>query len=409
MPTVVLVAVGSRGDVQPYVALGVGLADAGIDVLVATHERFRTFVAGHRLGFAPIPADPYDVIRTAEGAGWEGSGRNPLRFATGLAELARPLAEAYLDACVAAVDGADLVLFSPLGVGAHHAAEAAGIRRAGAWLQPLTATSHLPNVLLGGFDLPRWSHRPLNAVVERLLWAVVVRQDGRWRRALGLEPLGLGGPFPLVTRGGLPVLYGMSRALVPPPPDWPDTVRVTGAWFLEGGPLPAEVVEFLDAGPPPIVMGFGSRLGTEPDAWTDVAVSAARRVGARLLLLTGWGGVTDATSDDVLAVPEAPHDRLLPRAAAIVHHGGAGTTHAGARAGIPSLVVPGFADQYFWAERIRATGAGMRLDDPDVDSLTLAFSRALHQPWPRARRVAERIAAEDGVATAVREVDRLLA
>lgn len=408
MPAITLVAVGSRGDVQPYIALGKGLGAAGAQVTLATHERFAPWAADHDLGFASLPGDPFEILRSAEGDDWQSSGQSAPKVVRGLVELARPLADAFLDASISAVDGADLVLFSALGTAAHHVAEARGIPAAGAWLQPLTATAEFPHFLAAGRRLPAWANRASHRVLDQLGWRFVAGQDRRWRETLGLEPYGPGGPFHLVGAGRLPVLYGMSQALVPKPADWPETVQVTGAWFLDGPALDAELEDFLEAGSPPVVVGFGSRLGKDPAATSQALVSAARRVGVRLVLLSGWGGLDAVAAEDVFVTAEAPHDRLLPRAAGFIHHGGAGATHAGVRAGRPSFVAPTFADQFFWAERVALTGAGDRLGTMGVGSFEEAFSRIAHQPWPGAVRAGRTMSAEDGVGAAVEAVRRLL-
>ncbi|MEX1286364.1 MAG: glycosyltransferase [Acidimicrobiia bacterium] len=410
MPHVVIVTLGSRGDVQPYLALARGLVGAGLDVSIATHDRFAEAVGKVGAGFRSMPGDPVAILETPEGAEWLATGRGPVATARGLAARAEPLAGPYLEACVAAVAGADLVLFAPLAVGAHHAAEAAGIPAAGAWLQPLTATAHHPHVLAARFRPPRWANLATHAVADQLMWRVVAHQDATWRRSLGLDPLPFAGPYGLVVSGGVPVLYGMSPTLVPRPSDWPPTVHVTGAWFLPGPPLEDELEGFLAAGPAPFVVGFGSHVGPGPLHVVPTAVEAARRSGARVVVLAGWGVREAVGGDDgdVLVVPEAPHDRLLGRTAGILHHGGAGTSHAGARAGIPSLVAATFADRFFWAERLEALGAGLRLRRLDRSTVELAVARAIHQPWPGARRVAASMAHEDGVATAVRLVEAWL-
>ena len=157
MPAITLVAVGSRGDVQPYLALGRGLAEAGADVTVATHDRFGDWTRSLGLGFASLPGDPLEILESVEGDAWQSSGASPVKVVRGLVGLARPLADAFLEACVEAVDGADAVLFSALGTAAHHAAEAAGVPVAGAWLQPLTGTADFPQFLAGGRRMPRWA------------------------------------------------------------------------------------------------------------------------------------------------------------------------------------------------------------------------------------------------------------
>jgi len=410
MAAITIITVGSRGDVEPYVALGAGLVAAGHDVRIATHRGFAEAVDAAGLGFVAVPGDPREIIASVEGAAWQGSGTHPLRIAAGLRRIAAPLADAFLDAAVEAVIGADLVLFSALAVAGHHAAEAAGIRSVGAWLQPLTATRQHPHLLLGRLPLPSATHLAGHRVVEQATWRLVARQDGRWRKALGLRPLGPGGPYHLVADGTVPVLYGMSPTLVPPPADWPPTVEVTGVWSRPGPPLDQAVEAFARAGSPPVVIGFGSRLGDDPDRAASVVAEALDRTGMRAVVLGGWGGIAPTVADErVLTVDSAPHDTLFPLASAIVHHGGAGTTHAAAASGVPVAVVPTFADQFFWADRVVATGSGVRLDALTADSLGVALERLTRRPWPGAARTAARLGAEDGVATAVEAVGRLLA
>jgi sterol 3beta-glucosyltransferase len=167
---------------------------------------------------------------------------------------------------------------------------------------------------------------------------------------------------PLSSRQRYPVLYGYSPAVLPKPEDWDDSLHVTGYWFLDSPSdwqPPAALVDFLKAGPPPVYAGFGSMAGSDPDALSAMVVEALARVKQRGILASGWGGLAHANlPDHVIAVESVPHDWLFPQMAAVVHHGGAGTTATGLRVGVPSIVVPFLADQFFWGQRVAQLGVG---------------------------------------------------
>jgi UDP:flavonoid glycosyltransferase YjiC (YdhE family) len=211
-------------------------------------------------------------------------------------------------------------------------------------------------------------------------------------------------------------LYGFSTHVVPRPTDWDESVHVTGYWFLEGSAdwhPPDELAAFLTSGPPPVYVGFGSMGALESGDTAGIVLEALRLAGQRGVVLTGAGeGIRHKTPDNILAVGTVPHDWLFPRVAAVVHHGGAGTTAAGLRAGVPSVLVPVFADQPFWGRRVADLGVGpepiphCRLA---AERLARAIGLAVSDE-PMRRRAAElgrAIRAEDGVSRAVRLVPSL--
>lgn len=210
------------------------------------------------------------------------------------------------------------------------------------------------------------------------------------------------------------MLYGFSPLVLPRPADWPAWYRLTGYWFLDrptGWTPPPRVVEFLAAGPPPVYVGFGSMVPRDPAATTGLVLGALRRAGVRGILATGWMGETaQPLPHHVLALDDIPHDWLFPRVAAVVHHGGAGTTAAALRAGRPAVVVPFFADQPFWAQRVAALGVGptpiphRRLT---LDGLAAAIRTAVRdgEIAQRALALGDGLRAEDGVADAVATIN----
>jgi sterol 3beta-glucosyltransferase len=217
--------------------------------------------------------------------------------------------------------------------------------------------------------------------------------------------------------GHLPLLYCYSPSIVPAASDWNNCNHVTGCWFLdreaEWQP-PCELVDFLQAGPAPVYVGFGSMHSSNPQEVTEMVLQALARAKQRGILQTGRGGLSNADlPDDVFAVNSIPHDWLFPQMAAVVHHGGSGTTAAGLRAGMPTVIIPFFADQPFWGARVFELGAGpapipkKRLT---LERLADAIRAATCDEVIRGRASAlgERIRAEDGVTQAVEVLQRYL-
>ncbi|MGV9362190.1 glycosyltransferase [Amycolatopsis sp. NPDC003731] len=391
---VVIVAPGSRGDVQPCVALGRGLAAHGDRVRVLAASAFRELVESHGLGFAPLSADPAALLGSAVGQAWTG-GR---RFLSGLRAVLRPVLDTLLADVHAGAAGADLVLAPSLGfLGAHLGAHL-GVPDAELHYQPSVPTRAFAHPLLPqATRLGPWARHLSFTAVDAVAWQVLRPEIDRWRaETLGLPRTGRRGP-----RRRSAVLCGFSDAVVPRPPDWPARVHLTGYWFLDTAtPRPdPRLRDFLAAGPPPVYVGFGSMRPADAERTSDVVRAALRRARLRGVLSTG------ADADDVLVVGDVPHDWLFPRTAAVVHHGGAGTTAAGLRAGVPALVCPVFSDQPYWGDRVSKLSAGPKpvpLGELDVDTLTARLRELTGNPLFRrgAQYVGARLRAEDGVARA---------
>jgi UDP:flavonoid glycosyltransferase YjiC (YdhE family) len=203
--------------------------------------------------------------------------------------------------------------------------------------------------------------------------------------------------------------------VIPKPPDWDDRIHVTGYWFLDPADdwaPPSALLEFLQADPPPIYVGFGSMSSRKPEETADLILLALVRAKQRAIILSGWGGLHKADlPDTVFMVDSIPFSWLFPRVAAVVHHGGAGTTSAGLRAGVPSIVIPFFGDQPFWGQRVAELGVGpapiprRRLT---VERLAQAIQEAVTDQTMRQRaaHLGSRIQAEDGIARAVAVVQQ---
>ena len=214
----------------------------------------------------------------------------------------------------------------------------------------------------------------------------------------------------------VPALNGWSRHVAPDPLDWPNAVRTMGYWFLDRADWepPADLETFLSAGPPPVYVGFGSMAGRRPERTTAAVLGALRQTGLRAVLASGWGGLRRGDLPaSVVLIDRVPHDWLFPRVAAVVHHGGAGTTAAGLRAGRPTVVCPFFGDQPFWGRRVHELGAGpaptpqKRLT---AERLAAALREATERPSIReaATTLGRQIRREDGIADTVAHIERLV-
>jgi len=415
---ITIITVGSRGDVQPYVALGIGLQRAGHGVRLATHAEFETLVAERGLTFCPVAGDPRTLMERHGST--RSSGSSPMRFFRQFAEVARQIIAEMVQDCWRAAAGSDALIVSAPGcfVG-YHIAQKLRIPLIPAYVQPFTRTRAFPNPFFPPGLSAGWYNRLTYPAFEGIAWALTGRIIDRVRReVLDLPPLGLPGPFPDLHRPSHPHLYGFSPSVVPRPSDWPDWHHTTGYWFLdrpaEWRP-PAALTDFLVSGPAPVYVGFGSMADRSPEETLRTVLAALRRSGQRGILVAGWGGLGSAhLPDEVLALESVPHDWLFPRCAAVVHHGGAGTTAAGLRAGVPSITVPFFADQPFWAQRVRALDAGPRpiprralTTERLAAAIRLSVGTArLHA---RAHVLGVRIHEEDGVGSATNLIERHVA
>jgi sterol 3beta-glucosyltransferase len=407
---ITLAAMDSRGGVQPYLALGFGLKAAGHEVQVLAPANYGGMVEAAGLVHAPLSVDLEAEARRV-GAQAHGRAFAGMRVAAReidgwMAQLAREALDALheQDLALGGIGGMAVAL---------SAAERAGVPFIEAHLQPVGApTGRYPGPLFG--STPRIAGAPGRWLSHHLSDLAMTLPFRRSAARVRSEVLGLGGS-PRAHLGN-PVLYGFSRHVVPMPADAAGRRHVTGYWFL---PAPAGVglSPALDAflaadGRPAISVGFGSMAGEDPTGTAELVIGAARDAGVRLVLLTGWGGLSaDEAGDDVHVTDAVPHDLLFPRVAAVVHHGGAGTTAAGIRAGVPALVVPFGVDQPFWGSRVAALGIGPApLPRRRLTRARLAASLA-RMTEDRAMRasaasLAELVRAEDGVAEAVRLVGR---
>lgn len=427
---VLILAFGTRGDVQPFVALARELRGRDHHVLLAAPARFAGLAAAHEIPFATVDDGPLALMN-----GTGGVGDTVNRGVRGKIAMARAMPAAFgqiIDdaATIATGPGADAEVIVHNGqiIAAPHLAEKLDIPAVLALTVPLYVPTrefawpgqHLPARLPG--VLNRASYLGMRA--PQLMFGKVVDTWRRDRLDLPARP-GRHDPLHDHTGNPVPVLNAVSRHVIPPPADWPDDVTTTGYWFLpatndagSSDGLPAQVAGFLAAGPAPVLVGFGSMAGPDPATTTAAVLEAVQRAGVRAILASGWGGLTGpaadrAGSEQVLLVEEVPHDLLLPHVAAVVHHGGAGTAAAAAAAGRPQVIAPFVADQPFWATRMHILGvAPAPLPQRRLTSTALAQAITAATTDPalaaRAAELGTRIRAEHGTSAAADQLESLL-
>lgn len=409
---IAIMAMGSRGDVQPYLALGKGLKAAGHFVRLITHQNFERLVTSHGLEFYPVKGDVQAVIESPEMLKLLEQG-NFLAINAHTAKLVRSAAIDWAQDGIAACRGIDLLV---AGVGGLYLsialAQKLNIRFLQAYIFPFTPTTAFPAIVLPqsisrlGGTVNRLSHH----LFRQMMWQGFRQADRLARQqVLNLPPAPFWGSYNSAALRQYPTLYGFSSSVIPQPSDWQNT-QVTGYWFLDAAAdwtPPAALMKFLNSGKPPVYIGFGSMGSRKPAATAALVLAALDRSGQRGILLSGWGGLSQANlPDTVLMVESIPHSWLFPRMAAVVHHGGAGTTAAGLRAGVPSIVIPFFGDQLFWGQRVAKLGVGtapIPRKQLTVELLAQAIDRAVTDPVMirQAANLGAKIQAEDGIAHAV--------
>jgi rhamnosyltransferase subunit B len=415
---IVLAAAGSYGDLFPTLGLAIGLQHRGYEPIVATSPHYRDLVESAHLAFHPVRPDlnPFDASILARVM----DPRHGSRVL--ICELVMPALRASYEDFEAIVSGADLVLSHPITFAVPLAAERHSVPWLSTVLAPLSFFSRydFPAVppltgLMRAARLVPWSAGALLALSRAATRSWTAPVDAL-RRDLGLPPSG----HPLFEGQFSPLgtLALFSSVMGQPQPDWPVRTTVTGYVFYDKhGRLPIDLARFLDAGDPPIVFTLGSTaVGARgSEAFYSASVSAARALGRRAVLLVGPAGARRRESplpDTMIAVDYAPHRELFPRAAVIVHHGGAGTTGQGLRAGRPALIVPHAHDQPDNALRASRVGVARSVDARRYSArrAVAELDRLLTAPRyaTAAAEAGRRVRAEDGVATACRAIEAAL-
>lgn len=347
-PQITILTVGSRGDIQPCCALALGLKQAGFQVRIATNRNFAAFVTGLGIDFAPIAGNYKDLLSSPAGLAFLAGRSNRL--------VSDDLLLEQLQDAIQACQGTDLLIFSVLALWGYHIAESLGVPCFLVSAFPVSPTRAFPvlkfdrstqNPILGRLNYA--SYLLLEFLSERQSWQLINRFRQESLHLPALPWLGARyRPSPPPNLHPLSILYNFSPALVPRPFDWPENLQITGTWYLDQGQdyhPPQSLLDFLDAGTPPVCIGFGSMPTADAETLTQTVLQALVQSGQRGIILAGWADLIrqplpPSQAEQILVLDTVPHDWLFPRVAAVVHHCGAGTTAAVGRAGIPSVGVP---------------------------------------------------------------------
>jgi vancomycin aglycone glucosyltransferase len=392
---------GTRGDVQPIVALAVALRARGHVVSLAVPANFVSWVRGYGFDTESDGIDVEALLRSA------GAGLQSLIWQMRYLSDTTP---ALFEAVARASEGCDLIV----GAGVQFAAASVAQWRNVPYVHVVfcpcaTPSSATPPPNVHRQTLPRW--------INRLLWQaggpmadLALRGSiNRGRATLSLDALD--NPISRLLEGQ--VILASDRDLGPLPDDASRSAMSTDAWVLEEpGSLDPRVEAFLKIDPKPIYIGFGSMIAPRAPELVAQAVAAVRAIGRRAVISGGWASLDRHISEagDLLGVDQVPHSLIFPRVAAAVHHGGAGTTTAAARAGVPQVLLPHILDQYYWGHRVEALGLGPRalpVERVTAGELAGRIRRAVNDPTIRERvnRFAPAVAARNGVTAAVEHLE----
>ncbi|KAI4219514.1 MAG: hypothetical protein LQ349_008331, partial [Xanthoria aureola] len=441
---IVVMVIGSRGDIQPFLKLGKLLKEEhGHRVRIATHPAFKTFVEKDSgLEFFSVGGDPAELMAFMV----KNPGLIPSLSTVKAGEVGRKrdsmfeMFQGFWRACINATDEendpanltmmeaynpfvADAIIANPPSFAHVHCAERLGIPLHLMFTFPYSPTQQFPHPLANikktnvDTNYTNFMSYPL---VEMMTWQGLGDLVNQFRvHTLGLEPVSTVWAPGQLFRMKVPYTYMWSPGLIPKPSDWGPEIDIAGFVFLDLASSfkpPATLSDFLNAGEPPVYIGFGSIVVDDPDKFTTMIFEAVKKAGVRALVSKGWGGLGDEgnTPSNIYMLENTPHDWLFPRVSAVVHHGGAGTTAIGLKCGKPTMIVPFFGDQPFWGAMVAKAGAGAKEPIPykylNAESLAEGIQQCL---TPEAKTNAEKLARDielegDGAKNAVESFHRHL-
>ena len=416
---ILLIGIGTRGDVQPLLALGTGLKAAGYDVVLAAGTNFQEMIESAGLGYEPIRIDIQELMNSKVGKEWiEQSSKNPIR---GIQHMRIMLESTPLDMgdeLLRISEGADVMVSGILSFGITETiARTFGKTHMTHMLTPLNPSRYAHTNPSPVIPFRRNFLNKLTSQFAQYLMYWIMRDTvKRLRQKLGQPSMSFR-DYTRAQNHDVPVLYGLSGQVVPRPDDWDDNIHVTGYWFYDvqnDWQPPSDLADFLAGGPAPVYIGFGSMADPDPANTVKIMVEALSRTGQRGIIHSGWAGLqADDLPAEVFLLGSAPHDWLFPRMAAVIHHGGAGTTAVALRAGVPNSIVTHIGDQPYWGRRVAELGVGtgpVARHKLNSDNLTDMIQQLTSRPEIRSKAasLSEKIRAEDGVSAAVRVFDRVL-
>ena len=395
-----MICIGSTGDVRPYVFLGKELTRRGHDVGICAFEDFRGLIEEAGMRFLPLTGDVRNLMSRLMKPGTSGIGYL-MQVKQGLHSMLVP----FLADLEAACSDCDAIISTYLGMVIHSMAEVRRVPFIQTHYFPMDPTSAMPISSAPG----QRAGKGWNLMTYQLAYLLISTMEmlylADWRKEQGMAPRKMSRkPAYMINGHTIPVLYAISPLLMPRPCSWRENIHMTGFWLGEGEadytPDPA-LQAFLEAGEKPVYIGFGSMTSGDMGETLEIVLEAIQKSGVRAIISKGWGDVEIPEQENVFLVDYVPHEWLFDHVAAVVHHGGAGTTATGVLARKPTLIIPFGGDQPFWAMRVRMLGLGPK--PIRREKLTaVKLSKALHNLVTvksyqvATREVGERLRNENG-------------
>jgi UDP:flavonoid glycosyltransferase YjiC (YdhE family) len=394
------------------------LARRGHEARFIAHADFQDMIAGSDVVFKPLPGDIRKELDSPQGKAFFAGGANPFAFLNWFYDLAKRYTKETTPHVKEYVQGSDIIVGTGLmdyfstAVG-----RATGIKAAHAYMQPFLPSREFPSALLKPppFDMPGWMNKLEARLYFETMWLGGRPVIKMMHELLGLPPPPWRYPALQEIHLGQPYMMAYSEQILPRPADWPAHAEVTGFWFQDtpaSWQPPDDLVRFIKAGPPPVYAGFGSMSLANPKQTVQDVIAALDANNARGVIAAGWSEYrpTDLP-ENVFTIDAMPHDWLLPQMAAAVHHGGAGTTGAALRAGIPQVVVPFLGDQFFWGLQVEKRGVGPKaVPNKQLTAKALgdAIGKTLNdrQMCQRAGEIGGHVRAENGLARAAQIIEK---
>ncbi|SCZ92669.1 BZ3500_MvSof-1268-A1-R1_Chr5-2g08087 [Microbotryum saponariae] len=422
--------IGSRGDVQPYIALCKGLKAEGHKVKIATHGEFKEWVEGHGIEHEEIGGDPAELMQLMIAHDFF-----TIAFMKEAVGKFRGWLDDLLETAWKACQGADVLIESPSTFAGYHVAEALRIPYYRAFTMPWSRTRAYPHAFAVPDHKMGGSYNYMTyTMFDQIFWRATASQINRWRRkTLKLGPTSL----EAMQQHKIPFLYNNSPVIMPPPLDWRENIHVTGYWILDNPDdssssrwePPQDLLDFMNEAKEKnkkiVFIGFGSIIIPDPEGMTRTITAAVQKAGVYAIVAKGWSERAASKHDSeeekqrlkeqekkqaevlnkpfIYKIKSIPHDWLFPKIHAAVHHGGAGTTGASLRAGLPTIIKPWFGDQHFYADRVQTLGVGTAVRHLTVETLASAIHKAVtdEKQIDRAKLAGQQIRKEDGVGTAI--------
>lgn len=413
---ITVLTLGSRGDVQPYVALATGLLAKGHEVTICTGHTFKSFVESHGINFKCASLDFMDLLKTEEGQAMFNGGGNIFKIMKFTKEVVNPGFRKSFDDFYEASQGSDIIIYHPKALVAPDLAEYFGIPCICMPPVPIVyPISEFPNLAIS-------SQKNLGSFLNKLTYSVnkfgesaSIKEINDFRnKTLGLSKRKMGAYTYDINGKETPIIYPISQQLFTEVESWKNRVSLTGFFYLpyEGSQLDSKIESFLDEGEEPIVISFSSMPLKNPENFRDLIVKALEATGSRAVILTGISGLSFEGYDHILSIEKAPHRLLFKRCKGIIHHGGVGTMAEALLSGRPQVIMPFNVDQPFWAHRLYKQKYAL---EPIVEK-TVTVDDLINRlnsmndavVIDQAKKIASALAQEDGIARCVEIIESIV-